>query len=245
MNMQQQRLWWPVAVLVSLASIILRLSSVTLEVFLHRGFGERYFRLIDLILGIVALEVAGYFSQVFSPDSFTQIIYFGGVVLALGLIHIGLIQRRKKKGVIVHSRYWGHSWPVFYMLRLPHQTIQHFVEPLLCFVVGVLLAVYTPYLLIGSWIVIGAVSWGILCQIEAWKWNSRILDAIDHEIEARNFEAAVVERKSPKETQGFFVPVSPNFTKAQRSTLKDAFERIDPRLKEMMEESQKEATEKG
>lgn len=243
MNIQQQRLWWPLAILVFLASIILRLSTVSLEVFLHHGFGERYFRILDLILGLLSLSLAGYFVQVFVPDTVVQVATFGHIVLALGLIHLWLIQRRKKKGVIVHSRYWGDSLFIFYWLRIPHQTIQFLLEPLLCLVVGVLLAVYTPYLLIGSWIVIGAVSLGILCQIEMWKWNSRILDAIDHEIEARNFEAAVVERKSPKETQGFFVPVSPNFTKAQRSTLKDAFERLDPGLRELMGESPEESRE--
>jgi hypothetical protein len=112
-------------------------------------------------------------------------------------------QRRKKKGVIVHSRYWGDSLFIFYWLRIPHQTIQFLVEPLLCLVAGVLFITYTPYLLVGSWIVIGAISWGILCQIEIWKWNNRILDAIDQEIEARNFEAAVVERKSPGRRKGF------------------------------------------
>ncbi len=242
-GMQQGNVYRPLALLTTLASIILRLSTVSLEVFLHHGFGERHFRIVDLVLGLLSLSLAGYFIQVFVPESVIQVATFGHIVLALGLIHLWLIQRRKKKGVIVHSRYWGDSLFIFYWLRIPHQTIQFLVEPLLCLVAGVLFITYTPYLLVGSWIVIGAISWGILCQIEIWKWNNRILDAIDQEIEARNFEAAVVERKSPRETQGFFVPVSPNFTKEQRTSLKDAFERLDPGLKELMGESLEESRE--
>lgn len=244
MNPAQQKVWWPIAAAITLANIVLRLSTVSLEVFLHYGFGERFFRLIDLVLGILALYMAGYFAQVVSPGSFKPLVYFGVAVLVAGLAQLIFIQIRKSRGVVIHSRYWGNSWPIFYWMGLSHQRIQHYVEPLFAFLVSVVVSLYTPYVLVGYWIGIGAVCWVFLCQIEMWKWNNKILDAIDHEIEAKYFEEAVVDRKSPKETQGFFVPVSPNFTKAQRSTLKDAFERLDPKLQELMGESQGEIAKK-
>jgi hypothetical protein len=232
MNMEQQRMWGPFAVFIMMVQIFLRLATVSLEVFLHRNFGERFFSPIEFIAGVLALYVFVFFGWFLFAAEIAWLVLFGVAALLMGTYHLFVIYQRKGKGVTIHSRYWGDSLPFFYGMDLSHQTIQFYVEPALCFFVGIIFISISP--LLGNWIMFGAIAWFFMCQLELRKWNNQILDAIDREIEARNFEAAVLEKKSPKETEGFFVPVSPNFTKAERATLADAFEGLDPKLKEMM-----------
>lgn len=230
-----------IAVILYIFQIFLRLMTVSLEVFLHRNFGERFFSPIEYIAGSIMLYLFIFLGRFVFYTRMSGILIFGCAALVMGAYHLYVIHDRKKKGIVQHSRYWGDSWPFFYELGYSHQTIQFYIEPALCFAIGVLLAL--PGSLLGIWIIYGSIAWFFFCQLELRKWNNRILDAIDQEIEARNFQKAVMDRKAPQETEGFFVPVSPNFTRAQRATLADAFEGLDPKLKEMIEESEEAAAE--
>jgi hypothetical protein len=221
-------------VMVYLFQIFLRLSTVSLEVFLHRNFGERFFSPIEFIAGTITLYFFMILGRFLFFAQMSGLMFFGLAAMAMGAYHLYVIRERKKKGVVQHSRYWGDSWPFFYEMGLSHQTIQFYIEPAFCFAIGFVLTVFNP--LLGMWIVYGSIAWFFFCQLELRKWNNRILDAIDQEIEARNFQKAVIDRKAPQETEGFFVPISPNFTHAQRASLKEAFEGLDPKLKEMMDE---------
>lgn len=215
--------------------IVLRFMTISLEVFLHRNFGERFFGPLEVVAGLVAISIMASTASLFYLRDGAAMFGFGLIVLALGAYHLWEIHQRKKDGARrIHSRYWGDSLPFFYTLGVSHQTIQFYIEPGICFVVGIILRLGFPML--GLWIMTGALAWFVMCQLEMRRWNNRILDAIDHEIEAKNFDAAVMERKAPSETEGFFVPVSPNFTHAQRASLKEAFEGLDPKLKELMDE---------
>lgn len=224
-------------VMVYLFQIFLRLSTVSLEVFLHRNFGERFFSPIEFIAGTITLYLFMILGRFFFYTQMSGLMVFGLLAMVMGAYHLYIIQERKKKGVNQHSRYWGDSWPFFYEMGLSHQTIQFYIEPAFCFLLSIVISILSP--LLGVWIFCGSIAWFIFCQLELRNWNNRILDAIDQEIEARNFQKAVMERKAPQETEGFFVPVSPNFTLAQRATLADAFEGLDPALKEMIKESSK------
>ncbi len=230
-----------IAVILYIFQIFLRLMTVSLEVFLHRNFGERFFSPIEYIAGVITLYLFASLGRVLFYAHMSGLMFFGLAAMAMGAYHLYVIHDRKKKGIVQHSRYWGDSWPFFYELGYSHQTIQFYIEPACCFAIGLFFALANP--LLGGWIVYGSIAWFFFCQLELRKWNNRILDAIDQEIEARNFQKAVMDRKAPQETEGFFVPVSPNFTRAQRATLADAFEGLDPKLKEMIEESEKEAAE--
>lgn len=224
-----------VAVILYVFQVLLRVMSVSLEVFLHRNFGERFFSPIEFIAGSIALYSFMFLGRILFYPHVIGLMLFGFLATAMGAYHLYVIQERKKKGIVLHSRYWGDSWPFLYELGVSQQTIQFYIEPIFCFLVGLVLIGVTP--LLGAWIIYASIAWFFFCQLDLRKWNNRILDAIDQEIEARNFQAAVVARKGPQETEGFFVPVSPNFTQAQRATLADAFEGLDPALKKMIKES--------
>jgi hypothetical protein len=96
-GMQQGNVYRPLALLTTLASIILRLSTVSLEVFLHHGFGERHFRIVDLVLGLLSLSLAGYFIQVFVPESVIQCGNLRAYRAGPWLIHLWLISGERKK----------------------------------------------------------------------------------------------------------------------------------------------------
>lgn len=230
-----------IAVMIYIFQAFLRLLTVSLEVFLHRNFGERFFSPIEYIAGAVTLFLFTFFGKIFFFRYVFGLMFFGLAALGMGAYHLYVIRERRKAGIVQHSRSWGDSWPLFYEMGYSHQTIQFYIEPGICFLVGFVLLLFSPIL--GLWIMNGSLAWFFFCQLELRKWNNRILDAIDNEIEARNFQAAVIDRKAPKETEGFFVPVSPNFTLAQRASLAEAFDNLDPKLKEMIEEGEAEPIE--
>lgn len=108
--------------------------AVSLEVFLHRRFGERYVGL----QGVAAILIIFFYAGFWPGYDVTPLLEFLLAYLALCfLARIGVLRRRRRGGTQEHSHYTG--WPRVMRLtgRLTEITVKQTVEPLLTFLVAV------------------------------------------------------------------------------------------------------------
>ncbi len=223
------------------AQIIVRFLSITVEVFLRYSFGERYLNLINVYGAVLLLAVAIDIPFLLGRErSLIQIFLLAYILMCI--VHKLSIWRRKKKGVRWHSRYAGTSYEFWKLLPFKQYTIQFYFEPLLVFLLGVLISNLTNDAL-GGWLMFSALCLAITGQIDAARYRNQVLDVMDSQIESEQLNATVVEMKDPSQTEGFYVPVSlNNYSPAQRVGFADAMRRIDPKLRDIMSGNQQSSS---
>ena len=235
MNQQQQSpLYEEFQKVLNYTQMIVRVFSVTVEVFLRHSFGERYLNIFNCY-GAVILLAVGY--QFFGREEPLLWLYALAFIL-MCIVHRVSIWRRKKKGMRWHSRYAGTSYDFWQFLPFKQYTIQRYFEPALVLLLGFLIFnIFADPL--GGWLVVSALSLAVSAQIDAARFRNQVLDVMDSQIESEQLNAAVVELKDPSQTEGFYVPVSlNNYSPAQRASFADAMRRIDPKLRDIMSGNQ-------
>jgi hypothetical protein len=216
----------------------LRFFSLSLEIFFRNNFGERYFNLGALIAVCVALflytNVFCFFQVIVLSTFFGKDVLlihrFTYAVIGVGILNLWSMHKRKKRGERIHSWYSGDSLLNF--LPVSQHVLQLYIEPGLCFLIGFL---FVPDLILSQWIGIASVSMFLVRRSEWSRLDNFIHDALDREIEAKYLQEAILERKSPKETEGLFVASSLHYPNLPKETLEDAMELLDPGLKNLLQ----------
>ena len=121
----------------NLLMVLLHIYSTSIEVFLHRGMGERYLGpQAVFVLFLVPLHTGFMRTQDPSLTGLFLLAYLGA---CLGQRAVIFAQRRT--GQVVHSRYNGYPWLLGSKSRIDELTWKGRVEPLLVILAGVLFAI--------------------------------------------------------------------------------------------------------
>lgn len=239
MNQQQTPMYEEFQKILNYTQMIVRLFSVTVEVFLRHSFGERYLNIFNCYGAVILLSI-GNELRFRGPERYLLRGFIIAFIL-MCIVHRLFIWRRKKKGMRWHSRYAGTSYDFWKFLPFKQYTIQRYFEPALVFLLGFLVLNISGNAL-GGWLMISALSLAITAQIDAARFRNQVLDVMDSQIESEYLNAAVVEMKDPSQTEGFSVPVSlNNYSSTQRASFADAMHRVDPALRDIMSGNQPEA----
>jgi len=234
-----KKVWWPIA----FASWIMRCSGLTLEVFLHYNFGVRNVSPLMIFVSSIFLGFYVKYSVILfylfdtsnSIDTF-HIIRYGyydeykflyivsSLSIVLAIIHYLFGLNKYRKGILFHSRYSGTPWLCLLGCRFDF-TIK-ILEPFLLISIGSVLFYYEVCVGFSVWFICGGASLFIQWKIAEYHYFNRILDAIDNQIESKQFNNAVVEKQNPSKTQGFYIPVSNNFRPEERKTLAEMFDAV-------------------
>ena len=158
---------------------LMRLLSASVEAFLHSNFGRRYVRMLlgafFVCLICSALDpFPGLLIRLFLLGFLAQIICH--------LFHV--FHRRRLSAAEPHSSSTGDSWKIWQHFGFSQTTVQRYLEPALCWVVGWIVSVPDPFL--GFWLMASAVSLLIKEQISRVKITRRIIDAHDAKIAAQS-----------------------------------------------------------
>jgi hypothetical protein len=157
-------------------AFISRTGAVTVEVFLHSRFGERYIAM-EAVAALVLIPVFG----LFWPDSdVLPLMQFMGVYLFMCLMaRIGVTARRLR-GNGEHSRYTGYPHLVR-MFGLPEVAVKRFVEPIVVAFAG---AVANPLNEpLGGYLMFAAVCLFISTNLDDMWTRTRAIDVHDAVIE--------------------------------------------------------------
>lgn len=240
MNQQQQSpMYEEFQKVLNYAQVVVRLFSVTIEVFLRHSFGERYLNIFTTYGAVLLLAVITQMPSFLGGEKSLLWLYALAFIL-MCIVHRITIYRRKKNGVRWHSRYAGTSYDFWKFLPFQQYNIQLYFEPLLAFIAGLLISNFIRDGL-GGWLMVSALCLAISGQIDAARFRNQVLDVMDSQIESEQLNAAVVELKDPSQTEGFSVPVSlNNYSPTQRVSFADAMRRIDPSLRGMMSDTPQE-----
>lgn len=111
---------------------ISRIGAASVEVFLHRGFGQRYFGVHALlVLVLVPLWSSCWPQHDMRPMTAFLVAYFVMQFAArVGTLH------RWFRGTLPHSYYSGAPWIGYLVPWLPEHLVKRFVEPAALFAVG-------------------------------------------------------------------------------------------------------------
>lgn len=183
--------------------ILMSWSTVTLEVFIRREFGERYLGLTRVILGLLTirfflalanLQTALSWVPGIRPLSSERSInaWFVICFLLLSLTHLARIWQRNHAGVVWHSRSFGRSWLDFLIdlpplrigrtqIRVTEWMLYRFVEPALCLVVAAALVPGPSFT--RSWLIWSSLAMLIHNNMVFTHQRNRFLDMLDGYIE--------------------------------------------------------------
>lgn len=192
----------------ALAMMAVEFLARSVEVFIHKGFGSRYFDLLGASGSALTLFVVTMIAAVQFKDDTMQ---SGNVILGLYLlayvvmavIHIQLAKYRKE---IVHSWYSGtpllYSW-IFKDMDYPkiyeHQ-VKLYVEPLAVFLLAMPIAILSPQL--STWLIFSSGAMFIRGQMALRASREKYLDLVDAQIEADTMAEVIKGIKQPCESKG-------------------------------------------
>lgn len=174
-------------------------TPVTIEVFLHHRFGLRTGK--TLLKGLLLMFfVAAALTHAYAPPA---VPLLEGFVLAYVIAAVCQWLGSVSDGGEVHSYLTGEPWPAWRRVPLATTTIQRYVEPLFCYLIGGTLFLLDPRL--GHWICVAAIALFVKGQILRFHIRAGQLDALDSRFEAEQLaprtrtenEAFVEARPAP------------------------------------------------
>lgn len=119
----------------NLAMLVIQAYAISVEVFLHRGFGERYLG-SQAALVFLLVPFHAYLLRDYDPSQLFR--FLGAYLIACVLQRIGIIQRRWK-GVIRHSFYSGFPILATGNTRFDEPCFKIWIEPFLVMLAGAVL----------------------------------------------------------------------------------------------------------
>ena len=195
--------------------IVMGWWTLTLEVFIRRDFGERYFTITRVFLA--GLLLAGYIiwggswlRLLFQVQGDFFILLVLPAFLLMVIYHFRRIRQRQKGGIQWHSMSFGIS-------RLEQYTrnrqayndwiFYRFVEPFTGFAIALVLWILSLHAT-AFWIATASVCMFFRNNMLYFQERARILDIVDARIEAKYFHA--ISRNQPKsETAGYSIAAQP------------------------------------
>lgn len=232
----------------SILKVILSLFCTSLETFLRRNFGERYYSITIICMSFGALLSAISFGSIAQEirggHGFSYLLLvFAFSFLIGGIYHKYCIIKRKWRPMDEHvySYSTGESWGfLIRIIPVSETTLQIYIEPAICLVIGAGLYVVDPafsiFLMVSS---LALYAKGSL--IESQKRDA-YLDALDNMVRNEHFPDAI-HNKPKSKTKGFSLSWGTNQTPQEKQGLVEAFQALDPSLKNLMAVEAPKATE--
>jgi hypothetical protein len=180
--------------LLFIAKWLMRLLSASVEVFLRSNFGRRYVHMLPcaFLFCVFCASLAPF------PRHLTGVFLLG--LFALIIYHyIHVFLRRLRSAAEPHSSSTGDSWIILQRFGLTQTTVQRYIEPVLCWLVGLHVAMLDPFL--GFWLEISAIALFIKGQTKRLMFIRRLIDSIDAKLEAQALNAAL-KQYQPGQGQG-------------------------------------------
>ena len=155
-------------------------------VFLRTGFGKEYPG-VAALLGLIIMVLYAGFARV--PEMFAYIAVWLFAVILQRVKTFALA----RKGVVVHSRYWGYPWLAFMVPFVRKEgTARGIIEPMLCSVIGWVLTSWSPgvggFVIVAGWA--NAIAGAIVADVDRKKLQAMR----DAEIEQRYLARDVSRR---------------------------------------------------
>ncbi len=173
---------------------VARLLSASVEVYLHGNFGRRYFTSLigAFLLYIICANLLprpNVLTNVFLIGLFVRIVYHA----------IQVFHRRRLSAPEPHTFSTGVPWNLWQQFGIQRTTTQRYLEPLICWLVALLVSTQDPFL--GLWLKASAIALFIKEQFERITSTRRILDSIDGRLEAQALNASL-KQNQPQPGQG-------------------------------------------
>ncbi|MFM8834925.1 MAG: hypothetical protein ACKOEV_15090 [Cytophagales bacterium] len=200
-------------------SLVASYPRLTLEVFIRRNMGERYFAFVrslgwGIVLALIPLFLsgslnplgrAGYGSS-FSFESYWSWYLF--VLLYVLFCFIRKIEMQRNPSVFDFGRFslsTGESLPLFYQVKIfggtpDPRTVETILEPLLFLVVGFVLTLFGQS--VGWLILVCSILYGLSYHGAYKLGDDYVMDKIDEQIANEETYKAFVEGKEPHLTRG-------------------------------------------
>lgn len=139
---------------------IVQSLATSVEVFIHKGFGERYCR--NQAVAVIPLLMV--YALMWSEADITGIgVFLAAYLIACMCVRADVVRRRRRGEDMPHSHYGGRPliwrWPV--LRRLREETVKGIVEPVLVFLTGALISPVSEPL--GAYLMLAAV--GLLTSV--------------------------------------------------------------------------------
>ena len=191
----------------ALAIVIMEFFSRSVEVFIRKDFGVRYFDL----LGATGSGLTLFIVTMIAASQLNESMQFGNAILGLyllayvivAIVHICLAKWRKE---VLHSLYSGEpflyicifkelAWP-----KLEEHHVKLYVEPLAVFLVSMPVAVLSPPL--SAWLLFSSVCMFVRGQRALRASREKYLDLMDAQIEADQMANVIKGAGQPYENKG-------------------------------------------
>lgn len=187
---------------------VIKSVPVTLEVYLHHSFGERYmWRLIGAFCVFYCYAVPSL--DLVAPGARPLLSPFLIGLIVLPVIHFFHLPFRRYRGLVISSYSSGSPWSLWHRLfSLSPITTKRYVEPAFAMLVASIIEPFDYDL--SSWLYISSVGLFIKCQIERLEDHNTLLDAFDGRIEARRQQGAVESYQAPRQQHRGFHEVRPH-----------------------------------
>lgn len=189
--------------------ILMSWSSVTLDVFIRRDFGERYLDVGRVLLGLLTLrfflglanlQTALSWVPGIQPLASQRTInrWFMTCFVLLTLVHLLRIALRNHAGVPWHSHSFGVSWLDFLtmlppvrigdiQLRISDWMLYRFIEPGLCLFIAATLVPGPSFT--RSWLIWCSIAMLIHNNLIFNAQRGRFLDLLDSQIESGHYNS--------------------------------------------------------
>jgi hypothetical protein len=229
-------------IIANVCEIIVEFSSLPVEVFLHRHFGERYLNVVKIALSVVYLL---FFSSITllltkgqepaAGKAFLSLNTFMSLFLLVTFAHWAAVLWRWRKGVRWHSYSNGLPLPLWRLLPVRQETVVLYLEPFLVFVLGLLFRPSAGGF--GAFLTLAGIALFVKGQLARWRMRQKVLDVIDGQIEQEQLAAALVEDRPADQTEGFVVYGAGlgRYDKDRRKSLAMAMGGLDPEVRAMLE----------
>lgn len=124
-------------------TLLLQSLAATVEVFLHRNFGSRYLSL-RAVGGLVVIVLSA--AMIPLPGRWALMLYFFAYFEACLVARAGVLWRKWKGIDFEHSRYSGTPYFLKLFPRWNEVKVKRYLEPMLVFLVAILLGNHAPAL---------------------------------------------------------------------------------------------------
>jgi len=200
--------------------IVMSWSTVTLEVFIRKDFGERYLSFGRIILGLLTIRFFLMLANLQTSLSWLPGVrplaserainqWFVACYLLLSLIHLVRIQQRNRAGVAWHSRSFGISslsflttlptLPLFgFRIRITDWMLYRFIEPFLCLLVVLCLMPEPSFT--RNWFIWSSIAMLVHNNMVYNARRDRFLDLVDSHIEGGYYDELSSDVRNPAAT---------------------------------------------
>ncbi|MEZ4711624.1 MAG: hypothetical protein R3A44_30800 [Caldilineaceae bacterium] len=190
--------------------------SMTVQPFLRKELGLRYFKITDVIGAFVVArlyELICYWFDIFGgAGQWYGFPWFTYSFLALSLLHLGstmLRERAWQQGRAqepIHTQYHGTSWlsyiPNLEQWGFNQRRRLRILEPACVLVIGLVLRPFDP--VTGTWLVIAAAALFVKNNLVIQRWINRQRDLMDARIESGHMHRTTT-RPQAAQQQGSMV----------------------------------------